>query len=170
MNDTSNYFDDFSAIRKANEMISRFTPVFEAIDSFRERGSFTVREIGEYLMGDAYHQKHTVYRMWYNEKEVRTDEAMSMTALITSAVCKMVDSGAVVRRKVKDTSHPYTIEVDGYYYCDQNGKALPDTTIVTLPDGSEYEVETKNLRGVRRVKGTHTETKYSTYSMYTFAD
>lgn len=169
MNDISNYFDDFSTIRKANEMISRFTPVFEAIDSFRERGSFTVREIGEYLMGDAYHQKHTV-RIWRETKEVRATEAMSMTALITSAVRKMVKSGAVVKSEVKDTSHPYTVEVDGYYYCDQNGKVLPHTTIVTMPDGSEYEVETKNLRGVRRAKGTHTETKYNTYSMYTFAD
>lgn len=169
MNDISNYFDDFSAIRKANEMISRFTPVFEAIDSFRKRGSFTVREIGEYMIGDEYHQKHAV-RVWRETKEVRTTEAMSLTALITSAVRKMVKSGAVSKSEVKDTSHPYTVEVDGYYYCDKNGKVLPNTTIVTMPDGSEYEVETKNLRGVRRAKGIHTETKYNTYSMYTFTD
>lgn len=171
MNNTANYFDNFSAVRKANEMVRRYTPIFEAIDNFRELGSFTVRAIGEHLMGDAYHQKHTVYMKWHREPEnVRTDEAMSMTAQITAAVRKMVSSGAVVAREVKDISHPYTIEVEGYYYCDQNGKALPDVTIVTLPDGSECEVETKNLRGVRRVKGTHTETKYSTYTMYTFAD
>ena len=171
MSNTANYLNNFSAVRKANEMIHRYTPIFEAIDSFREQGAFTVRAVGEYLMGDAYHQKHTIFVGWNKEPEdVRTDEAMSMTAQITAAVRKMVNSGAVAAREVKDMSHPYTIEVEGYYYCDQNGKALPSVTIVTLPDGSECEVDTKNLRGVRRVKGTHTETKYSTYTMYIFAD
>lgn len=160
------------AVQKAMEMVDKYTPIFEAINSFKGRGSFTVREIGEMLMGDGYHQKVPYRYGWHKDKVrlVRTDEAESMTACITKAVYNLVKTGKVAYTEVKDMAHPYTFEVEGYYYCDQNGKTLPDTVIVTMPDGSQCEVEARNLRGVRRVKGKHTETKYSTYKMFTFRD
>lgn len=163
---------NLKTVQKAMAMANKYTPIFEAINSFKERGSFTVREIGEMLMGASYLQKVPYRYGWRNEKVrlIRTEEARSMTSCITTAVYSLVKTGKIACSEVKDMAHPYTFEVEGYYYCDQNGKALPDITIVTLPDGSECEVDTKNLRGVRRVKGKHTETKYSTYTLFTFAN
>ena len=158
----------FKAVQKAQEMVEQYTPIFDRIFARKEsRTPFTVMQIGEEMMPNgAYHAK-TVY---YAGEAHRGNDQCSMTGMITAAVQSLVQRGILKDQEVKDLDHPYEVEFTGTYFVDQNGKVLPDTVMVTGPDGATYEVPSRYMSGVRMCRGKIKKPVYNTYTMYTFAD
>lgn len=156
----------FELVRKADEMVRSYLPIFQCLNEYRESGEpFTIMDIGEKMMPNGgYHAK---YEMWTGHTQ-RTTDAQSMTGKITSALRSLMKEGLVTFIEVKDIDHPYIKEFTGVYYTDEKGKVLPDTTLVTTPTGETYEVETKYLRGVRTCRGRVQKPVYNTYKKYSF--
>ena len=160
------YANGFEAVRKAQEMVQNYLPIFECLDEYRISGEpFSVMEIGEKMMPNGgYHAKVPAY---YG-RDVRSWEAQSMTGRIASALRSLVKEGLVTFIEVKDIDHPYVKDFIGVYYTDEKGNVLPDATIVTTPTGETYEVETKYLRGVRTCRGRVQKPVFKFYKQYRF--
>lgn len=160
----------FVTIQKADKMAREYAPIFALIRQKRNAGeSFTVMSLGEELMGkDAYHQKVFSHKDWHgNPKYVRSAEALNMTGRITAVIKALRHEGLIDERRVYDKSHPFVREIDGFYYVNGKGEKLPNTFFITAPDGNEYEVDARSLKGVTRTYGTTTETVYNSYNLYT---
>ena len=160
----------FNTVKKADKMAREYTPIFALIRQKRNAGeSFTVMSLGEELMGkDAYHERvfsHKDYRG--NPHYKRSTEATKMTGKIAAAMKALEHEGLIKEQRVYDRTRPFVREVDGFYYTNDNGEKLPDSFFITAPDGKEYQVFARDLKGVTRTYGKVTETVYSTYSLYT---
>ncbi len=156
----------FELVRKADEMVRNYLPIFECLNEYRDNGEpFTVMDIGEKMMPNGgYHAKAQTY---YG-RDTRSWEAQSMTGRITSALRSLMKEGLVTFIEVKDIAHPYVKDFVGVYYTDEKGNVLPDTTIVTTPTGETYEVETRYLHGVRTCKGRVQKPVFKSYKQYRF--
>ena len=156
----------FELVRKADEMVQNYLPIFECLNEYRNSGEpFTVMDIGEKMMPHGqYHAKTPTY---YG-RDTRSWEAQSMTGRITSALRSLMKEGLLTFIEVKDIDHPYMVEFNGVYYTDERGNVLPDTVTVTTPDGATYETKTMYLRGVRTCKGRIQKPVYKSYKQYRF--
>ena len=160
------YANGFEAVRKAQEMVQNYLPIFKCLDEYRISGEpFSVMEIGEKMMPNGgYHAKVPAY---YG-RDMRSWEAQSMTGRIASALRSLVKEGLVTYTEIKDMDHPHMVEFNGTYYTDERGNVLPDAVTVTAPDGGTYEVATMYLRGVRTCRGRIQKPVYKSYRQYRF--
>ena len=138
-----------------------YDPICDALAQFKDK-SFTVREVGEYMMGEDYHKKSGEFY------DLRISKARDLTAQITALLQAMKKRKKVKSWQAKDYAHPRTVE--GYTYgFEVDGVAYPDTVEVTTSDGNTVRVPTSVVYpNAKRVERKGMMTVYPKITYYQF--
>jgi len=134
MNKFETAYSCFKFVTDTEERCANYDPIRDALTHFEDK-PFTVREVGEYIMGDAYHQLDDAY------EDIRTPKARDLTAHITALLQAMKKHGKVKSWQEKDCTRPRTIEDEELFY-DVNGTAFPLKVEVAAPNDSKVWVPT----------------------------
>lgn len=153
----------YPSIVNARHTFERVKPVMETIFKYKESGKrFTAMDIGEAIMGDAYHE--TTKNPWGGR--VRTSKAYSLSSTIGHALYILRKSGMVNYKTEKDLEHPHTFEDEDIRYV-LAGTVLPDLLKVKI-NGSDVCVKACDIVGVERKWTKCKVTRYPKVDYYSF--
>jgi hypothetical protein len=148
----------FEFVEYVDKRRADYDPICDALAQFKGK-PFTVREVGEYMMGEDYHKK---------SYDLRTSKARDLTAQITALLQAMKKHRKVQSWQTKDYAHPRTVE-DYAYGFEVNGVAYPDTVEVTTVNGDKLMVPTQIVYPrAKRVERKVTKTVYPKVTYYQF--
>lgn len=152
----------FEFVKVANNRREEYKRIFDVLVPNFVGKPFTVREVGEYMMGEDYHVKSGEFY------DLRVQEARDLTAQITALLRAMKTYKKVKSWQAKDYAHPHTFDTVECYY-EWNGVTYPDYVEVTAPSGSMVKVPTKVVfpQAVKRTRDV-TKTVYPKVTYYQF--
>lgn len=133
MNKFETAFSCFQFVADTEARRADYDPICAALAHFEDK-PFTVCEVGEYIMGDAYHTKSDEYDM-------RSSKARDLTARITALLQAMKKNDKVKSWQEKDHTRPRTVETEELFY-DVNGATFPLKVEVATPDDSKVRIPT----------------------------
>ena len=167
MNEATHFICTYPSIVTARHTFQRLKPIIEKIFEYKEKGeSFTASMIGEAIMGAKYHESHLVANYGHYKAYSRSSESLSLSSTLGYALYKMVKEGLVTVEVKKDFDHPHKY-MDTRVCYTLNGKVLPEYITAETSVGP-VEIDTSNIKGVKREWREMEVTGYPSIKWYTF--